>query len=275
MELGTMTDARWVEARALARAVEELRKKKPRSDDEERELERRRARFHETFPELATAELVDRDYATWNEKQRALVQSLLVGRRFRLALSAKTKEGHPILLTHASVTRRDLVFAGSPVETDALAVEAALQLVFDSAVAHASEKWARGELAELDLGALHVAGRRGKEGGGLLYHRPVAPLRKEEDTLAPRKYDPLDLPVLVQACGHTGHKKSLKDLRDHSTPAARSFLRGGLRTLSVTGDSIRYDAGIVPGGERVLYMIDAEMNYVWHDAYPVLELAAE
>ncbi len=274
MELGLHTDATFQRARLLAREVELLRKQKPRTNDEDRELEQARARFHETFPDLATAELVDRDYATFTEEQRALVQALLVARRFRLAHVERTREGAPALLTHAGVTRRELALLGIEEETDPLRVAARLEAFFGEAIGRVKDRWARSELAELDLGQVQVAGHGGKEGGGLLYHRPVHPPRPHDDALAPRTYDPRELPRMVQACGHTGHKKSLKDLKGALTPSAQGFLRGGVRTLTVSADRIVYEAGIVPGGERVLHMIDAEINYVAFDAYPILELGA-
>lgn len=274
MELAQQTDATFVEARRLARDAEELRKKEARSADDEREHATRVARFHDTFPDLATPELADRDYTTFTEEQQRLVQALLVAKRLRLAHVAPSREGAAVLFTHAGVNRHDLSLLGGPPESDARAIAEALNARLDAAVAGVSPSWARGERAALDLGALHVAGRAGREGGGLLYHRPVHPLRTDDEALAPRTYHASGLPVLVQACGHTGHKKSLKDLKGALTPSALGFLRGGLRTLTVSGDRIRYEAGIVVGGDRVLHMIDAEINYVAHDAYPVFELGS-
>jgi hypothetical protein len=272
-ELALQTDASFGEARELARPVEDLRKKKGRTADEDAELERRKRAFHDRFPDLATAELVDRDYVTFTEEQRRLVQTLLVAGRLRFA-HVESLGGRPLLLTHAGVTKRELELLFLEQETDAERIARALNEALDAAVGKVRARWEKGELTPLELEPLHVPGRGGREGGGLLYHRPVFPFRADEKALAPRTYDPLDLPKMAQACGHTGHKKSSKDLAGAITPQARGFLRGGLRTLAVNGDRIVYDAGIVTGGERVLHMVDAEMNYVSHDAYPLLELTS-
>ncbi len=272
-ELALQTDASFAEARGLARAAEELRKKENKSAAEEREHTERVERFHAAYPDLATPELADRDYATFTEEQQRFVQALLVAGRIRLAHVGRTREGAEILFTHAGVNRNDIELLGKPRE-EPHAIADALNAFLDAAVKRVAPAWTRGERAALDLSPLHVSGRGGREGGGLLYHRPVLPMRALDDALAPRIYEASQLPALVQACGHTGHKKSLKDLKGALTPSALGFLRGGLRTLSVTEEGVRYEAGIVPGAERVLHMIDAEINYVAPDAYPILELSA-
>jgi hypothetical protein len=274
MELAHQTDESFQRARASAREVEVLRKKKTRTPAEEDELARRKARFHEAFPDLATAECADRDFSGFHEAQRGLVQRLLVSRRFKLAHVARTKEGKPILLTHAGVTDRELAILGLSRGSDVEGMARALNDFLEAAVKKVAPRWERGEKVPLDMGDLHKGGRGGVEGGGLLYHRPVHPPKETEPALAPRTYDPRTLPEVLQACGHTGHKKSLKDLKGALAPSALAFLRGGLRTLTVRGGEIRYEAGIVPGDGAVLHMIDAEINYVAHDAYPILELDA-
>ncbi|MEZ0230153.1 MAG: metallophosphoesterase, partial [Planctomycetota bacterium] len=157
-ELALQTDATFAEARRLARTAEELRKKESKSPADERAHEEAVARFHEAYPDLATPELADRDYATFTAEQQRLVQALLVAKRLRLAHVGRTKEGAEILFTHAGVNRHDLSLLGGPRE-EPRAVAAALNAFLDAAVAKAAPAWARGERVALDLAPLHVFGR--------------------------------------------------------------------------------------------------------------------
>jgi hypothetical protein len=278
MELAFETDESFARARALAQEAEALRKQTERTPAEDLRLQSLRDRFAREHARIPTIGVAARDYMAFAEGQRRLVQALLVAGRFRLAATG-TLGGRPILLTHAAVTVRELGLLGIPGERDATAIARRLNAALDAAVADARAHWEKDEPWALDLGELHVGGRDGLEGGGLLYHRPVNPANeaaaKEPDAVAPRRYDPLDLPRgLLQVCGHTGHRKSRKDLRGFLTASADGFIRGGLRTLRSEGPRFVYEAGIVPvpADERGLHMIDAEMNHVHWDAYPVVTL---
>lgn len=252
MELAFETDASFAAARADAAACMK----------EDPPGEKTRA-FVARYPHIATPELAHRDFSAFTEAQRTLVQELLLADRVHLAWA---REG--VLFTHASVSNAEVELLG--VE-GAEAIADALQARLRAAVANVRDAWQRGEHAALDLSPLHYAGKSGREGGGLLYHRPSS--RKDaEAPVAPRRYHPRDLPRLVQACGHTGHKKCREELADWYAEGPDRQTRGCLRTLSVTGDTIVYREGIHLGGDATLYMIDAEMNASEVSEYPLLEL---
>ena len=107
MELVAITDERFAEARALARSLE---------DDAAGD-----ARFRAAFPELPTAGLAGRDFASFSAEQRALVMELLLAGRFQLALVGDLPCGRRALLTHAGVTTRELGMLGVAAEPRAIA----------------------------------------------------------------------------------------------------------------------------------------------------------
>lgn len=272
-ELGLETDESFAEARALALRVFA----EARAGGDASRLERG---FTERFPTIATSELARRDYSSFTEEQRALVQALLVSGRMVVAHAATLVTGEPLLLTHAGVTSRELAMLSGPASAEAIA--AALNAFARAAIDRVREPWEQGERAQLDLGPLHVFGREGREGGGLFYHRPARPHRPASDAAweffseAPRRYDPRSLPHgLVQACGHSGHRKCRRELDGWVMPSAE-YTHGGLRTLAVLGDEVRYEGSIMPprAGEATLYLIDADMNATAPDRYALLPLAA-
>jgi hypothetical protein len=272
-ELGLETDETFAEARALALQVF------AEADAGRGSAELERA-FVERFPSIATSELARRDYMSFSEEQRALVQALLVSGRMVVAHAATLPTGEPVLLTHAGITSRELTMLGEPVGAEAIAD--ALNAFTRNAIERARGAWERGERLQLDLSPLHVFGREGREGGGLFYHRPARPYRPKSDAAweffseAPRRYDPRSLPQgLVQVCGHSGHKKCRKELDGWVMPSAE-YAHGGLRTLAVFGDEVRYEGTIVlpRPGEATLYLIDAEMNATDPARYELLPLAA-
>ncbi|HXX94157.1 MAG TPA: transcriptional regulator, partial [Planctomycetota bacterium] len=228
MELASVTDERFAEARAAARKVKEERRKDP---DRGRILERE---FRERYPELPTSEVAERDYTSFTEEQRRTIQGLLLGGRLRLAQAAE-KDGRPLLLTHAAVTDRELELLKIPGERDPVRIARALNAALDRAVDRVRSSWERGGTEALDLEPLHAPGRAGREGGGLLYHRPSsAPDEVDPAPRARRRFHPGSLPAdLIQACGHTGHEKCLKTLAPWVTPPARSPNLRDLRTLRV------------------------------------------
>jgi hypothetical protein len=260
MELGRMTDRRFAEARGRASEVDRL----PEGSPERAALERA---FSDSFPDIPTSESARRDYQSWTEEQRGLIQELLRSRRLRLAQAA-VKNGRPMLLTHAGVTVRELALLGLGAAAEPAAIARRLNDALDAAVDRAKDRWAEGTAEALDLGDLQVAGRGGREGGGLLYHRPASdPDRQNPGPMARRRFPPADLPTgLAQACGHTVHAKCVhpRVLGPWADPSAQDKNLRGLRTLRVRGPEIRYVAGDpdVASDEAALVMIDGAMNSV-------------
>jgi hypothetical protein len=273
-ELGLETDQSFADARARALAI---RAKKDAGEDT-RALE---AAFAERFPAIPTPELARRDYLSFTEAQRAFVQQLLVDGRLRLGHAARLSSGEPVLLTHAGITARELAMIGLDANADPHAIADALNAYLARAVDRVAGAWSRGERVQLDLAPLHVFGRSGREGGGLLYHRPARPGRPGSNAAwefhpeAPRRYDPRALPGgLVQISGHSSHKKCRRELEGWVMPSA-GYEGGGLRTLFASGDRVAYEGTIVPPREgfATMYLIDAEMNATEPARYDLLALA--
>jgi hypothetical protein len=279
MELISLDDERFAAARALARHIRAVADREGWSvaerlyDDE----------FVPRFPDLPTPGLAARDYASYSVEQRALVIELLLAGRFDLAIAGELRDGRRVLLTHAGVTTRELAMLGLADERDPAVIAAALQARFRAAIEERRADWTRGVLHPLSLEPLHVSGRDGAEGGGLLYHRPAQLDRPganrawEADAARPRRFDPRTLPSgLLQVVGHTGHHKARTELGDRwVSAAAREQLRGGIRTLRVTGDDVRYELGALPAepGSTDLYLVDGEMWRVPAAEYRLFELA--
>lgn len=255
MELVAISDERFAAARAFAQSLDRDPGGSPR--------------FRAAFPELPSAGLAGRDFASFSEEQRELTQELLLAGRFDLALVGELPDGRRALLTHAGVTRRELAMLGVAVEPDAIAAE--LQVRLAAAIAAVRDDWTHGRPTPLCLEPLHLAGIPGEEGGGLLYHRPTNPDRRGADRsweLArdrPRRFDPRMLPVgLTQVAGHTGHNKCLAELDGWATPAARTRQHGGIRTLRLAGTTVTYDLGVAAPADDVadLILIDGELRRV-------------
>jgi len=254
MELAFETDASYAEARALAKS----------GSEEE---------FHARFPRIPTPGIVLRDYSSFSEAQRALVQELLLAGRFRLAMTAKI-EGFPALLTHAAVTTRETAMLGVD---DAHTIVAALEERFALAIDAVRDAWTRGEHAALDLSPLHVAGTAGREGGGLLYHRPSrrdrpgADVEWEHDPESPRRFEPSELPAqILQVAGHTTHEKCKKELTGW-IEATDDWL--AIRTL-VGGDPPRYVGGVVAGPGN-LVLIDPHFAKAPLESIELLEISCD
>lgn len=266
MELAAITDERFAAARTFARALD---------GDPARD-----ARFRAAFPELPTAGLAGRDFASFSVEQRALVMELLLAGRFDLALVGELSDGRAALLTHAGVTGRELAMIGAAAEPAAIA--ASLQARLAAAIDQVRDDWTRGVATPLSLEPLHVAGIPGEEGGGLLYHRPTNPERRGADRSwqilrdRPRRFDPRTLPPgLTQIAGHTGHNKCLAELDGWATAAARGRPHGGIRTLRRAGQTVTYDLGVASpaGGVADLILIDGELRRVPAAEFALLPLA--
>ena len=275
-ELAMESDASFASARVLA---SEIKKRVDDGVDSSAQI----AEFAERFPALPTPELVRRDYSSFSETQRALVQALLLGRRLRLGCAATTAEGAPLLLTHAGVTKRDLENLGIADARQPWGIACALN---DALIEHAmrvEELWKKGERAPLRLEPLHAMGTSKREGGGLCYHRPAHPGREganvawEFDEEAPRRFDPRELPLgLVQACGHSGHGKLCKELAEWVDAEAHARTHGGLRTLTSDGSRVRYSLLVQApqDGAATMYFIDGEIDRVESTDYELLPLGS-
>jgi hypothetical protein len=269
MELIAISDERFAAARAFARVLDG----DPACD----------ARFLAAFPELPSAGLAGRDFASFSVEQRALVMELLLAGRFRLALVGELADGREALLTHAGVTTRELAILGMPgAPAEPGAVAEALQAELASAIDRVRDDWARGVPTPLSLEPLHVAGIPGEEGGGLLYHRPTNPERHGADrswalaVARPRRFDPRTLPIgLTQVAGHTGHNKCLAELDGWATAAACGRKHGGIRTLRLAGQTVIYDLGVAEPAPDVadLILIDGELRRVPAAEVALLPLA--
>ncbi|HEX7836735.1 MAG TPA: metallophosphoesterase [Kofleriaceae bacterium] len=252
MELVAITDERFAAARAFARTLDG----DPGCD----------ARFLAAFPELPTAGMAGRDFASFSVEQRALMMELLLAGRFDLALTGELPDGREVLLTHAGVTTRELGMLGAPAEPRAIAE--ALRAELARAIERVRDDWTRGISTPLSLEPLHIAGSPGEEGAGLLYHRPTNPDRRGADRAwqfapgRPRRFDPRTLPPgLTQVAGHTGHHKCLTELDGWATAAACDRKHGGIRTLRRAGQTVTYDLGVAApaGGVADLILIDGEL----------------
>ncbi|MGE0868995.1 MAG: hypothetical protein AB7P03_10540 [Kofleriaceae bacterium] len=278
MELIGIDDARFAQARALATSIAETKQLAGRDAAAARE----QAEFAAQFPDLAVSGLAGRDYATFSVEQRDLVIELLLAGRFQLARVGILLDGRKVLLSHAGVTNRELRLLGIAGERDPHTIAAALNARLAQAIDEVRGDWSQGLATPLSLAPIHLMGIAGVEGGGLLYHRPTNPDRpgaSAADLLEPRprRFDPRTLPSgLVQIAGHTGHHKCVEELDGWVTEAARQRPRGGIRTLRVVGDSVRYDLGVAAplDGSADLILVDGEMRRVDPSQVDLLPLSA-
>ncbi|HTR53759.1 MAG TPA: metallophosphoesterase [Kofleriaceae bacterium] len=231
------------------------------------------ATYAARFPHLPPQHVLARDYAAFTVEQRELVQELVDDGTMRLALRAQLLDGRDCLLTHAGITRRELALLDldfdPPPDPEIMAT--ILQGKLAEATSAAVSAWDRGQLAPLSLAPLHVPGGDGKEGGGLLYHRPSNPVTGSLfDPERPRRFDPRTLPRgLVQVAGHSGHAKCVHELGAWCTFAARARAHGGIRSIAVHGDDVVYDLGTA--GDFIL--IDSELRRIPAAEVELLPLA--
>ena len=256
MELYRLSDTDFSEARRIAE-----------TGDEE-------ALFKQ-FPDLPALGVVQRDFSAFTVEQRRLVQSLLLQRRFRLACVGETKFGNAVLVTHAGVTNRELDLLDCR-GAEPRVIADALNGFLDRAVDAVAEAWRMGRAAALDLSPLHQSGRPGREGRGLLYHRPTTEDPGESgDMGALRRFNIHDLPSgLHQVCGHTQHKKCQKLMPELAAHIKPNY--GALRTLTVSTDGTSYVLGTVDPNtdDACLWMVDSGLNFWPADAVETLELAS-
>ena len=228
-----------------------------------------------SFAALPPQHVLARDYASFCVEQRELVRALLEARRFHLALVGQLGNVE-VLITHAGVTRREIGMLGINAQSTARPIAAGLEGHLELAV--------RLGTSPLSLEPLHVSGSDGKEGGGLLYHRPSNPASGSVfDADRPRRFDPRTLPEgIVQVIGHSGHAKCVQELGEWCTPAARARAHGGLRSLHVVtdpfrvaqGTTVEYDLGVVVHGDATLVLTDGELRRVPAEEVDLLALDA-
>jgi len=257
IELAHETDGSFSSARALAVEIHGA------SGAEDRAARERE--FAARYPAIPTPGIARVDCSSFSAAQRALVQRLLLERRLRLAAVARVA-GVDVLVTHAGVTVRELGLLGMADAAGPGPVARALDDLLERRVDDARAAWTRGEPAPLDLGPVHVAGTTGREGGGLLYHRPARRDRPgsvdqawELDPVAPRRFEPAALPrAFAQVAGHSGHRRCARELAgwvDANAPPDRAI---ALRTLRDDAAGPRYAAGVDPR-PGALILIDPEL----------------
>ncbi|MBJ6763613.1 metallophosphoesterase [Myxococcaceae bacterium JPH2] len=221
--------------------------------------------FLARWPQVPNAELVARDFSTWNEAQRDWVTHLLRARRFRAAHAA----GSNLLVLHAGVTHEDLDVLGvpGPHRADAGEVARALNAALDAAVA----AWTSGPLV---IPGLHAPGNAAEgEGRGIFYQRPsLLPEDAQRVRGTPRRrFDPRRLPAgLVQVVGHTRDKRT-RELLQRPGPVRD----GVLRHLVTDGTRVEYAHGTPanPGPrEAVLLFTDGAMRECPAEDFELLDL---
>lgn len=257
-ELAFESDASWASAKRRADRLGEVW----RNADEEG-IARLSKEFREAFPNVPSPSVVVKDFASFSEAQRRLVERALLGGKMRLA-ALVMREGCTYLATHAGVTTREVALLGVAGDARAVAIAEALDALLLRAIDGVRSSWEAGVRARLALEPVHVAGRAGVEGGGLLYHRPTNPDREGADEAwelspeAPRRFDPRTLPRgLAQIVGHSGHARCVRDLAPWVVPAS---VEGNvaLRTLRTDGANVVYEPFVSAprAGEGTCLMID-------------------
>lgn len=263
MELAFESDASFAEARSLAAAGD--------------------AGFAARFPHLPTPDVALKDFCGFRVEQRALVQELLLQRRFLLGLATSLGD-QPALIVHAGLSTRELSILGAPDEREPRALASLLNRWLFDAVDRVAPTWSRGEPAALSLEPLHVAGCSGREGGGFLYHRPVNPERPNRKETAldlapdrPRRFDARILPRgLLQIVGHTSHTRSRVELVPWTTARAAATERGGGHRTLRMDDAPVYDLGVLPhhATAATVVMIDGGMSDPAIDDVELLPIGA-
>jgi hypothetical protein len=255
MELYRMDDAAFGEARHLAAVL----------DDDA---------FAQRFPDIPTRGIARRDFSGFCEAQRRCVQSLLLSGRMKLAQAVRLLDGRHCLVTHAGVTAYVLAGLGIPDERDPQRIAQALNGLLAARVAVVADDWKAGVPRALDLSPIHHAGVTGEEGGGLLYHR----LATTQDGWSsggpgPRRFAPDAIPRgLLQAVGHTQHRKMAELLPDHAGRA--DVAPGQLRCVVFGEDDFEYRAGREAGdADTVMWFFDGGLHYAPPESIELMPFA--
>ena len=219
------------------------------------------------FPTLPSVGVAVRDWATFESRQRALVEALLRGGR----LDACKAVARDLLLIHAGVTPEDLdaiAYADDP--ADALAIERAVGGIFTQAAG----AW-DGE-TPLTLAPLYRPGSYADgESRGIFVQRPADPAVGESALFEGpprRRFDPRILaPGLTQVTGHIRDQKC-RDLMpawsDDEPPRD-----GPLRQLWTDGRRVTYRRGTPDdkAGATIIFA-DGGMNHAPPKDYELLDL---
>lgn len=202
MELAAYDDERFAAARTTAQDLWGVIQESGFESDRSQNLI---ARFRERFPELPTGKVAVRDFAAFSSAQQWLVKALLLAGRFRLGHAAN-RDGLPLLMTHAGVTRRELNLLRTEENSPPEKIARSLNEHLHVAVGKVRKNWEAGGSEALDLRPLHWAGcgrrpEEEREGGGLLYHRPalreVLAGREKDHQFEPdvrRRFEPRESP---------------------------------------------------------------------------------
>ncbi len=242
MELSGISDTRFAEARRQAEVL----------DDEA---------FCLRFPSIPTRGLARRDFSGFSERQRGCVQRLLTSGRMKLAQAVRLQDGRTCLVTHAGVTRWVLTQLGMLRARDPQRIAGALNGLLSARVAEVAADWAAGRVRPLDLGPIHRPGTSGVEGGGLLYHRMAETLDDwSASGPAPRRFLPGDVPEgLLQAVGHTQHKKMVELLPEH---VFREAADAGQLRRAVFDAGLDYGGGVDAGdAATVMWFFDGGLHF--------------
>jgi hypothetical protein len=190
------------------------------------------------YPQLPTAELAARDFASFSVAQRELVQEAIAAGR----MSAAVALAADVLVLHAGVTQDDLTEAAVDA-SDAFSIARDLS----------SRLVAAALSPPIRIAGLHEPGAAAHgEGGGIFYHRPTS--QPVSRTPRRRRFDARRLPTgLTQIVGHVNDPKCRELMPSWSIgePAL-----GDLRTLQVCGGKGRYQSGVAPiepGGARMIF----------------------
>jgi hypothetical protein len=219
------------------------------------------------FPSLPSVGVAVRDWATFESRQRALVEALLRGGR----LHACKAIARDLLLIHAGVTPDDLdaiEYADDP--ADAFAIERTVEGIFTQAAG----AW-NGE-TPFTLAPLYRPGSYAEgESRGIFVQRPADPAVGEQPLFEGpprRRFDPRILaPGLSQVTGHIRDQKC-RDLMpvwaDDDPPRD-----GPLRHLWTDGRRVRYRRG-APEDDAgaMLIFADGGMNHAPPSDYELLDL---
>jgi hypothetical protein len=255
MELHRMSDATFGEAHRLAEVL----------DDDA---------FARRFPDIPTRGIARRDFSGFCAAQRKCVQTLLLSGRMKLAQAVRLLDGRHCLVTHAGVTAWVLEGLGIPHERDPQRIALALNGVLAARVAAVSDDWTADVSRPLDLGPIHHAGVTGEEGGGLLYHR-LATTMDGWSTRGPgpRRFGPEAVPRgLLQAVGHTQHKKMAELLPEHAGPA--NVAPGQLRCAVFGEDDFEYRPGLEAGdADTVMWFFDGGLHFAPPEAIELMPFA--
>jgi hypothetical protein len=217
--------------------------------------------------QVAGPGLVRRDYAPWNEAQRAQVQRLLLAGRYELAVRG-AHGGRELLLSHAGVTERELRLLDLRFDAGAAAVCAALAAHLAASVACVAGAWQRAEAVPLALEPLHVSPAIGEEAGGMLAHRPANPARPgaqerawEWNPARPRRFPIERLPTTFdQAVGHTGRSTIERELVPWNVAVAPH--PGPVHTLHFGEGTPCVERGIAPrcAGQARFFFLDPSLS---------------